>query len=52
LNFIIGIISIAEIAMNDMPLFQLWFSDHMTVASLVIWFCDPAEHEFLFDNPP
>jgi hypothetical protein len=50
LNFIIGVISIAEIAVNDMPMFHLWFSNHMTVASLVvIWFSDPAEHGFVCD---
>jgi hypothetical protein len=42
--------TIAGIAMSDMPLFQLWFTNHMTVASLaVIWFFDPAEHGFLCD---
>jgi hypothetical protein len=53
LNFIVGIMSIAEIAVTDVPLFQLWFSKHMTVASFVVLrFCDPAEHGFLWDIAP
>lgn len=53
MNFIVRVMSIAEIALHYIPLFQLWFSNHMTVASLaVIWFWDPAERGLLCDITP